>query len=64
MVELADGQIDGVPSDDENGAPNPPANPTVVPTAPRPVALTSSAARQAQLTQLQELEAKLEEERR
>jgi hypothetical protein len=63
MVELADGQIDDTPSDGKNGEENPPANQVVVPPA-NPAASTSSAARQAQLTQLKELEAKLDEERR
>ena len=45
MVELADGQIDDEPSDDNNGAANPPANPAEVPAAPRPAALASSAVR-------------------
>ena len=60
MVELEDGQIDDALSDDENDV----ANPVVVPAAPRPAASASSAVWQAQLAQLQELEAKLEEERR
>ena len=62
MVELVDGQIDDVPSDDENGAPNPLANPAVVPAAPRPATSASSAVLQVQLAQLQELESMLEEE--
>ena len=61
-VELADGQIDDALSDNNNGAANPPANQTVVPAAPRPATSASSAVRQAQLAQLQELEGKLEEE--
>jgi hypothetical protein len=62
MVELAEGQIDDAPSDDRNNTANPPANPAVVPAAPRPAASASSVVRRAQLAQLQELEAKLEEE--
>ena len=63
MAELADGQIDDAPSDDGNDAVNPPANAVVVPAANLATS-TRSAARQAQLAQLQELEAKLKEERR
>jgi hypothetical protein len=63
MVELADGQLNDVPSDDGNGEVDPSANQVVVPTA-KPTASSSSAARQAQLVQLQELEAKLNEENR
>jgi len=63
MVELADGQLDDAPSDDGNGKVDPSTNQVVVPTA-NPTASSSSAARQAQLVQLQELEAKLKEEHR
>jgi hypothetical protein len=72
IVELAEGQIDDAPSDDNDDAPsddnddmaNPPANLAVVPAASRPAASASSVVRQAQLAQLQEFEGKLEEERR
>jgi hypothetical protein len=60
MVELAEGQIDDAPSDGANDA----ANPPVIFVAPRSATSASSAVWQAQLAQLQELEVKLEEERR
>ena len=63
MVELADGQIDDMPSDGNNGEENPPANQVVVPPANQATS-TSSTVRQAQLAQLKELETKLDEERR
>jgi hypothetical protein len=61
MVERADGQIDDASSDDGNGEANPQANQVVAPAANQ-AASSSLAARQAQLVQLQELEARLEEE--
>jgi hypothetical protein len=46
-----------------NDAGNPPVAPPVVLAAPRPATSANSGLRQAQLKQLQELEAKLQEER-
>ena len=63
MVELADGQIDDAPGDDGNNEKPPPANQAVVPAA-NPAASAGSAARQAQLAQLKELQTKLDEQRR
>ena len=63
MVELADGVVDEVPSDDGNNEEPPPANLVVAP-PPNPAASSSSTTRWAQLVQLTELEKKLEEERR
>jgi hypothetical protein len=63
MVELANEAIDDAPNDDENNKEPPPTKQTVVPAA-NPVALAGSAARQAQLAQLKELETRLDEERR
>jgi hypothetical protein len=50
--------------DAPNNAGNPPAAPPVVPAAPRLATSTNSGMRQAQLEQLRELEAKLQEERK
>ena len=63
MVELADGQIDDAPGNDGNGEADPQANQAVVPVA-TPSSSSSLAARQAQLAQLKELQAKLNEQRR
>ena len=60
MVQLANGQEDNAPGDDGNGGADPQANQPVVPAA-APSSLSSSAARQAQLAQLKELQAKLDE---
>ena len=60
MVQLADGQEDNAPGDDGNGGADAQANQPVVP-ATAPSSLSSSAARQAQLAQLKELQAKLDE---
>ena len=62
MVELADGAVDEAPSDDRSNEEPPPANQVVAP-PPNPAASSSSAARQAQLAQLKELQAKLDEQR-
>ena len=63
MVQLGDGQDDNAPGDDGNGGADAQANPSVVPPA-APSSLSSSAARQAQLVHLKELQAKLDEQRR
>ena len=63
MVELVDGQIDDAPDDDRNGGADAQANQPVVPAA-APSSSSSSAARQAQLEQLKELQAKLDEQHR
>jgi len=63
MTELADGQNDNAPGNDENGGVDVLANQEVVPVA-TPSSSSSSAARQAQLAQLKELQAKLDEQRR
>ena len=63
MVQLADGQEDNAPGDDGNGGADAQANQLVVPAA-APSSSSSSAARQAQLAQLKELQAKLDEQRR
>ena len=63
MVELADGAIDNAPSDDGNNEEPPPANQVVLATANLAVS-AGSAARQAQLAQLKELQARLNEQRR
>ena len=60
MVQLADGQDDNVPGDDGNGGADVQANLPVVPPA-APSSSSSSAAWQAQL---EELQAKLNEQRR
>ena len=63
MVELADGVVDEAPSDDGNNEEPPPANQAAVPAA-NPAASAGSAARQAQLARLKELETRLDEEHR
>ena len=63
MVQLVDGQEDNAPVDDGNGGADAQANQLVVPPA-APSSLSSSAARQAQLVQLKELQAKLDEQYR
>ena len=63
MVQLADGQDDNAPSDDGNGGADAQANQPVVPPA-APSSSSSLAERQAQLAQLKELQAKLDEQRR
>ena len=63
MVELADGQNDNAPGNDGNGGADAQANQLVVP-ATTPYSSSSSVARQAQLAQLKELQAKLDEQRR
>jgi len=62
MVQLADGQDNNAPGDDGNGGADAQANQLVVP--PAAPSLSSSAARQALLAQLKELQAKLDEQRR
>ena len=63
MAEIADEQNDNAPGNDGNGGADAPANQEVVPVA-TPASSSSSAARQAQLVQLKELQAKLDEQRR
>jgi len=63
MVQLTDGQEDNAPGDDGNGGADAQANQPVVPAA-APSSSSSLAARQAQLAQLKELQAKLDEQRR
>jgi hypothetical protein len=63
MVQLADGQQDNAPGDDGNGGADAQANQLVVPPA-SPSSSSISAARQAQLAQLKDLQAKLDEQRR
>ena len=63
MAELANGQNDNAPSNDGNGRADAQANQEVVPVA-TPSSSSSSAVRQAQLAQLKELQAKLDEQRR
>jgi len=58
MVQLADGQEDNAPGDDGNGGADAQANQPVVPLAAP--SSSSSAACQAQLAQLNELQAKLD----
>src|SRR6185312_10760163 len=61
MADLADEQNDNAPSDGADGGADAQANqPVVPPVAP---STSSSAARQAQLAQLNELQAKLDEQR-
>jgi hypothetical protein len=62
MVELADGQIDDAPGKDGNGGADPQANQAVV-LAANHSSSSSSVVRQAQLAQLKELQAKLDEQR-
>ena len=59
MVQLADEQNDNAPSNDGDGRADAQANPPVVPLAAP--SSSSSAARQAQLAQLKERQAKLDE---
>ena len=62
MADLADEQNDNAPSDDGDGGADAQANrPVVPPTAPS--FSSSSVTRQAQLAQLKELQAKLDEQR-
>ena len=63
MVQLADGQISDAPGNDRNDGADEQANQAVVPIA-TPSSMSSSAARQAQLVQLKELQAKLDEQHR
>ena len=63
MVQLADGQNNGAPGNDGNGGADAQANQDVVLVA-TPSSSSSSAAWQAQLAQLKELQAKLDEQRR
>ena len=60
-AELADGQNDNAPGNDGNGGADAQTNQEVVPAATP--SSSSSAARQAQLSQLKELQAKLDEQR-
>ena len=60
MAELADGQNDNAPGNDRNGGADAQANQPVVPVA-TPSSSSSSAARQALLAQLKELQVKLDE---
>jgi len=62
MVDLADEQNDNAPSNDGDGGADTRAKQPVVP--PAAPSSSSSAARQAQLAQLNELQAKLDEQRR
>ena len=62
MADLADEQNDNAPSNDGDGGADALANPPVVPLAAP--SSSSSAARQAQLAQLNVLQAKLDEQRR
>ena len=59
MVELADEQIDDALGNDGNGGADAQANQAVVPAATP--SSSSSAVRQAQLAQLKELQARLDE---
>ena len=61
MADLADEQNDNAPSDGGDGGADAQANPLVVPLAAP--SSSSSAARQAQLAHLKELQAKLDEQR-
>ena len=63
MVELVDGQIDDALGNDGNGGADAQANQVVVPVA-TPSSSSSSVAWQAQLAQLKELQARLDEQRR
>ena len=63
MAELADGAVEEASGDGGNNEEPPPPNQAVVPAA-TPAASSCSAVRQAQLAQLKELQAKLDEERR
>ena len=62
MVQLADGQEDNAPGNNRNGGVDAQANQPVVPAA-TPSSSSSSVVRQAQLAQLKELQAKLDEQR-
>ena len=62
MADLADEQYDNAPGDDGDGGVDSQANQPVGPPA-APSSLSSSAARQAHLAQLNELQAKLDEQR-
>ena len=63
MADLADEQNDNAPGDDGDGGADAQANQPVVPPA-APSSSSSSVARQAQLAQHKELQAKLDEQRR
>ena len=63
MVELVDGQIDDALGNDGNGGADAQTNQVVVPAATLSCS-SSSAVRQAQLAQLKELQAKLDEQHR
>ena len=63
MAELAVGQNDNAPGNDGNGGVDAQANQEVVPVA-TPSSSSCSAARQAQLAQHKDLQAKLDEQHR